>query len=32
VERAVNAVARLPESEERNALVSLAHMVLSRKS
>jgi geranylgeranyl pyrophosphate synthase len=31
-QRAVNAVARLPESEERNALVSLAHMVLSRKS
>ncbi|KAJ1494091.1 isoprenoid synthase domain-containing protein [Baffinella frigidus] len=31
-QRAVNAIARLPESEERNALVSLSHMVLSRKS
>ncbi|EKX50057.1 geranylgeranyl pyrophosphate synthase [Guillardia theta CCMP2712] len=31
-QRAVNAICRLPESEERNALISLAHMVLSRKS
>eukprot|EP00960_Hanusia_phi_P076532 768574-Hanusia_phi.AAC.2 len=31
-QRAVDAICRLPESEERNALISLAHMVLSRKS
>ena len=31
-QRAVNAICRIPESEERNALITLAHLVLSRKS
>jgi len=31
-QRAVNAMCRIPESEERNALITLAHLVLSRKS
>jgi len=31
-QRAVNAVCRIPASDERNALITLAHLVLSRKS
>lgn len=31
-QRAVDAICRIPESEQRNALVTLAHLVLSRKS
>merc|ERR1719221_1832410 len=31
-QRAVNAISRIPESEERNGLIALAHVVLDRTS